>query len=113
MAVKMFSLGSAGQVFSRLYSVWKALTSQEVMIYYDIMITFGEEVERIWMRKFSLVTVLFFLVRVPLASLTTPQRSNLKIFSKNRYMWPLAFIVVTIGESIKIILSRVCRTLQK
>ena len=41
------------------------------MIYYDIIITFEEEVERIWMRKFSLVTVLFFLVCFLPAFLTT------------------------------------------
>jgi len=33
------------------------------MLFYDIVITFGQEVERIWMRKLSMVTILWFLVR--------------------------------------------------
>ena len=34
-----------------------------VMLFYDILLTFGEEVERIWMKKFSHFTVLWFLVK--------------------------------------------------
>lgn len=33
-----------------------------VMIFYDIMITFGDEVERIWKRRFTGATALWFLV---------------------------------------------------
>jgi len=33
------------------------------MLFYDIAITFGEEVEVIWARKFSIVSWLWFLVR--------------------------------------------------
>ena len=34
-----------------------------MMLFYDIIITFGQEVEQIWMRKFSIMSVLFLLVR--------------------------------------------------
>ncbi|KAF9041560.1 hypothetical protein BJ165DRAFT_1350015 [Panaeolus papilionaceus] len=47
-----------------------------VMIFYDMAITFGEEVEQIWMRKFSLLTVLWFL---------------------NRYLSPLGYIVIIVS----------------
>jgi len=33
------------------------------MLFYDIAITFGQEVEVIWARKFSMVSLLWFLVR--------------------------------------------------
>jgi len=33
------------------------------MLLYDIAITFGQEVEVIWARKFSMVSLLWFLVR--------------------------------------------------
>jgi len=33
------------------------------MLFYDIAITFGEEVEVIWARKFTMVSLLWFLVR--------------------------------------------------
>jgi hypothetical protein len=58
MAAKMFSLASC------------------VMLFYDIAITFGEEVERIWLRPFSGATVLWFL---------------------NRYLSPLGYIVVIVA----------------
>lgn len=32
------------------------------MLFYDIFITFGEEVERIWKQRFSVATVLWFMV---------------------------------------------------
>ena len=32
------------------------------MLYYDILITFGEEVEKIWQQRFTFVTVLWFMV---------------------------------------------------
>ncbi|PPR01532.1 hypothetical protein CVT24_001844 [Panaeolus cyanescens] len=47
-----------------------------VMLFYDMVITFGEEVEQIWMRKFSLLTVLYFL---------------------NRYLSPLGYIVIIVS----------------
>ena len=31
-------------------------------MYYDIVITFGDEVERVWKRKFTWFTMLWFLV---------------------------------------------------
>ena len=33
-----------------------------VMLFYDITITFGEEVEKIWLRPFTGATILWFLV---------------------------------------------------
>ena len=33
------------------------------MIFYDICITFGDEVEKIWKRRFTGATVLWFMVR--------------------------------------------------
>ncbi|KAF8961524.1 hypothetical protein BDZ97DRAFT_1828667, partial [Flammula alnicola] len=48
-----------------------------VMLFYDIVITFGEEVESIWMRKFTPFTILWFL---------------------NRYFPPLAFIVIIVSN---------------
>jgi len=33
------------------------------MLFYDIMLTFADEVERIWKRKFSVMSILFLLVR--------------------------------------------------
>ncbi|KAF8970906.1 hypothetical protein BDZ97DRAFT_1789295 [Flammula alnicola] len=59
MAVKMYSLASC------------------VMLFYDIVITFGEEVESIWMRKFTPFTILWFL---------------------NRYFPPLGFIVLLVSN---------------
>ncbi|KIM38019.1 hypothetical protein M413DRAFT_249814 [Hebeloma cylindrosporum] len=58
MVAKMFSLASC------------------VMLFYDIVITFGQEVERIWMRKFTMVTALWFL---------------------NRYLSPLGYIVIIVS----------------
>ena len=45
----------------RLYG--RCWPSQEVMLFYDIMLTFADEVERIWKRKISMMSVLFLLVR--------------------------------------------------
>ncbi|KAF8068040.1 hypothetical protein FPV67DRAFT_1169666 [Lyophyllum atratum] len=56
MAAKMFSLASC------------------VMLFYDIALTMDEEVERVWLRRFTPMTGLWFL---------------------NRYLSPLGFIVVT------------------
>ncbi|KIM38016.1 hypothetical protein M413DRAFT_249734 [Hebeloma cylindrosporum] len=58
MVAKMFSLASC------------------VMLFYDMVITFGQEVERIWMRKFTMVTALWFL---------------------NRYLSPLGYIVIIVS----------------
>ncbi|KAF9558601.1 hypothetical protein CPC08DRAFT_555363 [Agrocybe pediades] len=58
MAAKMFSLASC------------------VMLYYDIALTFGQEVERIWMRKLSFMTVLWCM---------------------NRYLSPLGYIVIIVS----------------
>ncbi|KAF9456955.1 hypothetical protein BDZ94DRAFT_292653 [Collybia nuda] len=58
MAAKLFSLASC------------------VMLFYDVFLTFGEEVERIWKRKFAPMTVLWFL---------------------NRYLSPLGYIVIIVS----------------
>ena len=36
-----------------------------VMLFYDIAITFGDEVEKIWKQRFTGATVLWFLVSIP------------------------------------------------
>ncbi|KAK2464699.1 hypothetical protein APHAL10511_003275 [Amanita phalloides] len=58
MAAKMFSLASC------------------VMLYYDMMLTFADEVELIWSQKFSFVSVLWYL---------------------NRYISPLGYIVILVS----------------
>ncbi|KAM5534753.1 hypothetical protein V8D89_011617 [Ganoderma adspersum] len=58
MAAKMFSLASC------------------VMLFYDIAITFGDEVERIWKQRFTGATILWFL---------------------NRYLSPLGYIVIIVS----------------
>jgi len=58
MAAKMFSLASC------------------VMLFYDMAITFFDEVERIWKQKFSGATILWFL---------------------NRYLSPLGYIVIIVS----------------
>lgn len=40
------------------------------MLFYDIVITFGDEVEKIWKQRFTVATVLWFLVRRRLPSQT-------------------------------------------
>ncbi|KAL7284291.1 hypothetical protein ACG7TL_001574 [Trametes sanguinea] len=57
-AAKMFSLASC------------------VMLFYDIAITFGDEVEKIWKQRFTGATVLWFL---------------------NRYLSPLGYIVIIVS----------------
>lgn len=34
------------------------------MLFYDIAITFGDEVEKIWKQPFTMATILWYLVRV-------------------------------------------------
>ncbi|CAL1709298.1 unnamed protein product [Somion occarium] len=58
MAAKMFSLASC------------------VMLFYDMTITFGDEVEKIWKQRFTGATVLWFL---------------------NRYLSPLGYIVIIVS----------------
>ncbi len=55
-----------------------------VMLFYDIAITFGDEVERIWKQRFTGATVLWFLVRnrIPLrppTSLSDPTLEPLPV----------------------------------
>ncbi|KAF8338615.1 hypothetical protein F5887DRAFT_982075 [Amanita rubescens] len=47
-----------------------------VMLFYDIMLTFADEVELIWSRRFSFVSVLWYL---------------------NRYVTPLGYIIITVS----------------
>lgn len=39
-----------------------------VMLFYDMFITFGDEVEKIWKQKFTVATVLWFMVRTLLSA---------------------------------------------
>ncbi|KAF4564022.1 hypothetical protein EYR36_003271 [Pleurotus pulmonarius] len=57
MAAKMFSLASC------------------VMLFYDIFLTFSDEVEKVWRKKFTPVTFLWFM---------------------NRYLSPLGYIVIIV-----------------
>ncbi|KAI0702336.1 hypothetical protein BC835DRAFT_1411160 [Cytidiella melzeri] len=75
MVAKMYSLASCGLYKSplcKLYDLW----AYTVMLFYDMFITFGEEVEKIWMQPFTSATLLWFV---------------------NRYLTPLGFIVITVG----------------
>jgi len=67
------------------------------MLFYDIAITFGEEVEVIWARKFTMVSLLWFLVR-RFAWGSFPVNYNFCVDFQNRYLMPLGFIVITVCE---------------
>lgn len=66
MAVKLYSLASFGEdrEDAKYGSVKVFTLSQQhtVMLFYDIIITFGDEVEYIWKKKFTPFTTLWFLV---------------------------------------------------
>ncbi|KJA19923.1 hypothetical protein HYPSUDRAFT_43818 [Hypholoma sublateritium FD-334 SS-4] len=49
--------------FAHLLGNYEFHTSNYVMLLYDHMITFGEEVDKIWSRPFTLPTLLFYLNR--------------------------------------------------
>jgi len=66
MAAKMYNLASC------------------VMLFYDMFITFGDEVEKIWKQKFTVATVLWFM---------------------NRYLSPLGYIVVLVCKGASKIIS--------
>ncbi len=62
MAAKMFSLASCG-TFSLDSTRSVRLTHRyTVMLFYDIVLTFGDEVEKVWRKKFTPVTFLWFMV---------------------------------------------------
>ena len=56
------------------------MRSYAAMMTYDIILTFPLEVEKIWTKKFTGVTVLWFLVRSPMysidLSLTLPRTAG-------------------------------------
>ena len=54
------------------YSYSYSDVNQIVMLFYDIAITFGDEVEKIWKQRFTGATVLWFLVSAP--PLTTAEQ---------------------------------------
>jgi len=58
-------LGLLRWVFFRnpVHSYRRYWHSEEVMLWYDSMLTFAQEVEQIWKRKFSMMSLLFVLVR--------------------------------------------------
>ncbi|KAF8200818.1 hypothetical protein BJ912DRAFT_583779 [Pholiota molesta] len=49
--------------FAHLLGNYEFHTSNYVMLVYDHMLTFGEEVDKIWSRQFTLPTLLFYLNR--------------------------------------------------
>ena len=59
------------------------------MLFYDIIITFGEEVEKIWKQPFTGASVLWFLVRSTLIYF-----GWFLIPIQNRYLSPLGYIVI-------------------
>lgn len=63
------------------------------MVYYDTMLTFADEVELIWKQKFSLMTVLWFLVEY-----STQIQDICTDFCplKNRYLSPLGYVIITV-----------------
>ena len=65
MAAKMFSLASCGEGLD-MSKTASALCLKvyriAVMLFYDIAITFGDEVEKIWKQRFTGATVLWFMV---------------------------------------------------
>ncbi|KAF8157208.1 hypothetical protein B0H34DRAFT_490961 [Crassisporium funariophilum] len=75
MAAELTAHELAGVAFNLMAAKLFSLASC-VMLFYDIAITFGDEVERIWMRKFSWFTILWFL---------------------NRYLSPLGFVVIIVS----------------
>ncbi len=68
MAAKMYNLASCGKpphVFPRIYANSVIFHSHAI---YDMFITFGDEVEKIWKQKFTVATVLWFMVRTLLSA---------------------------------------------
>ena len=68
-----------------------------VMLFYDMFLTFGDEVEKIWTQPFSLAQVLWFVVRM-LPNINYLTSHDLRRSKQNRYATPLGYIVVTISE---------------
>ena len=63
MVVKMVSLSACGELDYLLSDArGRHLSIPSVMLFYDIMLTFADEVEFIWSRRFSFVSVLWYLV---------------------------------------------------
>ena len=65
-----------------------------VMLFYDIAITFGDEVEKIWKQRFTGATVLWFMVSD--ANRMLPALIN-DLSSQNRYLSPLGYIVIIVS----------------
>lgn len=85
MAAKMFSLASCGEGLD-MSKTASALCLKvyriAVMLFYDIAITFGDEVEKIWKQRFTGATVLWFMVSdanriLLLSSMTYPGRIDI------------------------------------
>ena len=61
MAAKMFSLASCGALLY-LSGPYPKLMCFIVMLFYDMTITFSDEVEKIWKRRFTGATFLWLVV---------------------------------------------------
>ena len=75
------------------------------MLFYDIAITFGDEVERIWKQRFTGATVLWFLVssivsRIRFVLILADPAASLAIRVQNRYLSPLGYIVIIVCASL-------------
>ena len=67
------------------------------MLFYDMAITFSDEVEKIWKQRFTGATVLWFMVRSPNAPVVTPHTMLSVIRSfQNRYLSPLGYIIIIV-----------------
>lgn len=63
------------------------------MLFYDMAITFGDEVEKIWKQRFTGATVLWFLVSsIQVATVVFYNRVSLQ----NRYLSPLGYIIIIV-----------------
>lgn len=63
------------------------------MLFYDMFLTFGDEVEKIWKQPFTGATILWFLVRIFSATITFSFTHAIK----NRYLTPLGYVVITVS----------------
>lgn len=63
-AAKMYSLAACGECspYNAVQTETEIYTVFPVMLFYDICLTFGDEVEKIWKRPFRGPTILWFAV---------------------------------------------------
>lgn len=67
MAAKLYSLAACGESTAGLSST-DCSQYNLVMLFYDMVLTFGDEVEKIWKQRFTGATFLWLLVSLTLSS---------------------------------------------